>query len=147
MSDSERSEYKVRFSRCAHGRKRLVPGDGQREIAPGHLPRITRLMALAIRLETLVFEGKVKDYAELARVGHVTRARISQILSLVSLAPDIQEEILFLPPITNGRAAVIERDLRPIVQHIDWRRQRELWRELKKSSAIPIINESGCNND
>ena len=69
----------------------------------GRLPRITRLMALAIRFEGLVKAGEVKDYADLARLSHVTRARMTQIMNLLLLAPDIQEAILFLPPVTRGR--------------------------------------------
>ncbi len=49
----------------------------------------------------LIREGVVTDYAELARLGHVTRARVTQIMNLLHLAPDIQETLLFLPA---GRA-------------------------------------------
>src|SRR3712207_3152134 len=34
---------------------------------------------------------------KVARLGHVTRARVTQIMNLLNLAPDIQEAILFLP--------------------------------------------------
>jgi hypothetical protein len=63
------------------------------------IPRIARLMALAIRFEELVREGTIRDYAELARRGRVTRVRVTQIMKLLDLAPDIQEQIFFLPPI------------------------------------------------
>ena len=69
----------------------------------GRVPRISRLMALAIRFEQLVRDGTVRDYAELARLGHVSRARIAQITNLLNLAPDIQDEILSLPPTERGR--------------------------------------------
>ena len=62
------------------------------------IPRIARLMALAIRFDGLVREETIQDYAELARLGRVTRARMTQIMKLLFLAPDIQEQILFLPP-------------------------------------------------
>ena len=42
----------------------------------GRLPRITRLMALAIHFDGLIRSGAVANYAELARLGNVTRARI-----------------------------------------------------------------------
>ena len=42
-------------------------------------------------------------YAELARLGRVTRARMTEVMSLLSLASDMQEEILFLPPTRKGR--------------------------------------------
>jgi hypothetical protein len=68
-------------------------------------------MALAIRMEKLVRSGEVTDYADLARLGHVTRARVTQIMNLLSLAPDIQEEILFLPKAVHGCAPLRERHL------------------------------------
>lgn len=67
----------------------------------GNLPRITKLMALAIRFDSLVSRGEVQDYADLARLGYVTRARITQIMNLLNLAPDIQEALLFLPRTTQ----------------------------------------------
>jgi hypothetical protein len=45
----------------------------------------------------------VTDYADLARLGHVTRARVTQIMNLLNLAPDIQEELVFLPKTIRGR--------------------------------------------
>ena len=53
-------------------------------------------MALAIRFGDLMRSGEVTSYAELARLGRVTRARMTQVMSLLSLGPNIQEEILFL---------------------------------------------------
>lgn len=93
----------------------------------GRVPRVARLMALAIRLEELIKNGDVADQAELARVGHVTRARLTQIMNLLQLAPDIQEEILFLPPTVRGRDVVTERDLRPVTRVINWAAQRKQW--------------------
>jgi hypothetical protein len=63
-------------------------------------------------------------------LGHVTRARISQILNLIHLAPDIQEALLFLPPTVRGRDPIILADLMPIAAAVDWRKQRRLWRRL-----------------
>ncbi len=103
-------------------RPRKEVGETQRKT--GRVPRVARLMALAIRLEELIQSGEVTDQAELARVGHVTRARLTQIMNLLQLAPDIQEEILFLPVTQRGRDVVTERDLRPIVILADWKRQR-----------------------
>ena len=68
--------------------------------------------------------------AEVARLGHVTRARVSQILTLVHLAPDIQEAILFLPRTQRGRDPVILSDVIPIAMELDWKRQRRAWRRL-----------------
>jgi hypothetical protein len=87
-------------------------------------------MALALRFDGLVRRGAVRDYAELARLGHVTRARVSQIMSLLHLAPDLQEAILFLPRTERGRDPLMLRDLLPIAALADWRKQRPRWREL-----------------
>ena len=83
-------------------------------------------MALAIRFEGLVREETVHDYAELARRGHITRARMTQIMKLLDLAPDIQEQLLFLPPIPS----LNERNLRSIVSQVDWRQQRRMFQEI-----------------
>jgi hypothetical protein len=63
-------------------------------------------------------------------LGQVTRARISQILNLIHLAPDLQEALLFLPPTQRGRDPIILADLMPIAAAVDWRKQRRLWRRL-----------------
>jgi hypothetical protein len=91
---------------------------------------VARLLALAHRLERLRRAGVVRDYASLARLGHVTPARISQVLSLLQLAPDVQEQVLFLPPTERGRDPVILHDLLPIAATPDWRKQRRLWAAL-----------------
>jgi hypothetical protein len=96
----------------------------------GRVPRVARLMALALRLDELVRTGRVASYSALATLGHVTRARICQIMNLLHLAPDIQEALLFLPSTQRGRDAIILADLQPIAAAVDWRKQRRLWRRL-----------------
>lgn len=88
-------------------------------------------MALAIRMERLVKSGEVADYADIARLGYVTRARVTQIMNLLCLAPDIQEEILFLPLTETGRDPIREHMVRPIVTVLDWRKQRKMWVDIK----------------
>lgn len=95
----------------------------------GRIPRITRLMALAIKFDGYLRDGVVTDLAELARAGHVTRARITQIMDLNLLAPDIQEAILALPRTVSGRDVIRERHLRVIAGEAEWAIQRVLWRE------------------
>ena len=95
-------------------------------VADHAVPRIARLMALAIRFEGLLRGNRIRDYAELARLGRVTRARITQIMKLLLLAPDLQEQILFLPH-TQG---LNERNLRSIVRQIDWNEQRRMFQEI-----------------
>jgi hypothetical protein len=98
--------------------------------AAGRVPRIARLLALAHKFDGLLRQGVIADYATLARLGHVSRARITQILNLLNLAPDIQEEILFMPLTLAGHDPVPMRRLRVLAQTLDWRCQRTLWRRL-----------------
>jgi len=104
-------------------------------VEPGSVPRVSRLMALALRLERLARDGEVADYPDLTRLGHVTRARVTQIMNLLNLAPDIQEEILFLPRTTCGRDPIRERHIRHIAPVLDWKKQRRMWQELKGRSS------------
>jgi hypothetical protein len=68
-------------------------------------------MALAIHFDGLIRDGVVKNYADLARLGGVSRARITQIMNLLNLPPWKQEELLFLEG-RPGRAQVTERKMR-----------------------------------
>jgi hypothetical protein len=86
-------------------------------------------MALAIRFEGLLRDKTIRDYAELARLGRLTRARMTQIMKLLDLAPDIQEQILFLPLIKG----LNERNLRPVVSRIDWHERRRLFQKICES--------------
>lgn len=122
------------LTRGAKGKLQLAESHAEASPEPvGRIPKLSRLMALAIRLEYLIATGDVKDMAELARIGHVSRPRITQILNLRSLAPDIQEEILFLPEVQHGRDPIKEWQARPIAATLDWNRQRKMWRKLKSS--------------
>ena len=93
----------------------------------GRIPRVSKLMALAIRFDRLLREGRVSDLTELARLTHVTQPRMTQIMNLLHLAPDIQEYILHLPRVMEGRDPITERDVRPITQIRNWRKQRRMW--------------------
>ena len=126
-------KQKVHFSRGKAGRRRIATKPQTTEIVPvGRVPRISKLMALAIRFDGLIREGKVADQSELARLAHVTQPRMTQIMNLLHLAPDIQEELLFLPRITAGKPTIHEKMLRPITTEIDWEKQHEMWRTLSR---------------
>jgi len=88
-------------------------------------------MALAIRMQNLIRAGGIADYSALARLGHVSRARITQIMNLLLLAPDIQEQILFLSFTRGRRDPVRLAQLQPIAQIPDWNQQRRLWTGLR----------------
>ena len=97
----------------------------------GRVPRVARVLALAHKIDGMIRAGELRDLADAARMLGLTRARVTQVASLLLLAPEIQEAILDLPPVTNGRDPVSERTLRPIVAEPDWQRQRELWSEVR----------------
>src|SRR6266852_4399183 len=86
--------------------------------------------ALAIKFQDMVDRGEVRDYADLARLGYVSRARITQIMNLLNLAPDIQEEILRLDASVEN-AALAERQIRSISKIVPWAIQRRAWRESR----------------
>ncbi len=120
---------RVRFGSADRRKVLRQEGVGQDE-PRARIPRVARLMALAIRLEELIAAGHVPSYAGLARLVGVSRARLTQIANLTLLAPDIQEAILFLPPVVKGREPITERHLRPLVAEPDWQRQRAQWERL-----------------
>ena len=119
-------EQKVHFGRGRRREKKLRIGKEPSK-RQGRLPRITKLMALAIKFDQMIRDGVVAGYAELATLGHVSRARMTQIMNLLNLAPDIQEAILFLPRVERGKDAITERELRAVVAEASWERQREMW--------------------
>jgi hypothetical protein len=125
-------ECEVHFIKERRGRRMEIK-DGTcpqvLKLPSGRIPWISRLLALAISLEERLRAGIFRDYAEIARLGHVSRARVMQLMNLSQLAPDIQEEILFLPRTERGRDAVGEREIRRILKENDWQEQRELWRK------------------
>ena len=96
--------------------------------ARGRVPRVSRLMALALRFQDLLSKGTVRSHAQLAELGQVSRVRISQILMLTNLAPTIQETLLFLPKTVRGRDCITEHRLRAIASLLDWHAQLQLFR-------------------
>jgi len=125
---------KIQITRESHGRRRIAQAKKEpKPVEAGSIPRISRLMAIAIRLEGLLISGEVWDVTELARLGRVTQPRMSQILNLTMLAPDIQEALLFLPRVTAGKPTIHEKMLRPISAQVDWEKQREMWVQLRRS--------------
>ena len=122
---------KVHFGRTTKGRKLLRDGEAPPLLVAGSVPRIARLVALAHRFEALLASGEVANCADLARLAGVSRPRVTQIMNLLLLAPDIQETLLDLPRTVHGRDPVTERDLRAIAAEPSWGRQRRMWREVR----------------
>lgn len=115
--------------------KKSIPAISMAIGTESSVPRITRLMALALQCDQLLSDGIVKDQAELARIVHVSRPRLTQILNLVTLAPDIQEQLLFHSiRLGRSRHESSERHLRIIVAVYNWNLQRDMW-----NSRLPEV--------
>ncbi|HZU28992.1 MAG TPA: recombinase family protein [Bryobacteraceae bacterium] len=138
LKDQSEMLIPIERVRVQRGRIMLRVAGPQRDAqsrVEGCVPRISRLMALALRLEELLRTRATGSEAELARAGNVTRSRIRQILNLLDLAPDIQEQLLFLPRSANGRDSITEQELRRITTEPDWERQRTTFAELMRARA------------
>jgi hypothetical protein len=88
-------------------------------------------MALAIHFDGMLRKGVVADQSELAQICNVTQPRMTQIMNLLRLAPDIQEDILHLPPVQTGRDTLHEQALRPICAEMRWDVQRRKWLSMR----------------
>jgi hypothetical protein len=141
MSQAMTIERDVHFRRYGRGSPRHLEAGAKpqpKERPPGRIPRIARLMALALRFEEQVRQGVLASYAELAALGHVTRARVSQIMNLVNLAPDLQEALLFLPRTEQGHDPIHLAQVQLIASTFDWRRQRRMWKELVQARCPTV---------
>jgi len=118
----------VHFKQGRATRKVMKEGEAPAPVVSA-VPRISRLMALAIHMQDLVDRGEVADYAELARLAHVSRPRITQIMNLTLLAPEIQEALLFLRATDGGRAQTGERKVCIICVVLHWGRQQRVSRQ------------------
>lgn len=105
-----------------------VANHQEKSVSAGSTPRISRLLALALKFERLVSEGVVRNYRELAELGHMSRPRLCQLMRLTQLAPSIQEKLLFLPATQQRPDRICERQLRFSSGVLDWEKQRELFR-------------------
>lgn len=131
----QRVSLEVRF----HLRQNPCPaGEGSQASQPsqGRLPRVTQVLALAIRLEDMIRGGEAKDYADVARLTGLCRERVSQIVRLNYLAPDIQIELLYLPPTPMARYPISEGAVRKIANFLSWADQRLEWTALKQRQHL-----------
>ena len=90
-------------------------------------------MALAIYYEDLIRQGHVHDYAEIATLGHVTRARVTQIMILRLLAPDLQEQLRRLLRRDRGRDAICLPTLQSVSPEFDWDLEKQMWTSVSRS--------------
>jgi DNA invertase Pin-like site-specific DNA recombinase len=113
--------------------------DGLRE----RVPRIARLMALALKFEQMIRQAVVTDYAVLATLGRVSPSRVTQIMNLLNLAPDIQEQILFLSSEVAEQCGICEPAIRRLGSPLLWSEQRAQWAALKSSLSDDVCSPRG----
>jgi hypothetical protein len=128
----------IHFRRRGRGRQELVEGPPPEmpALEPGRVPRVSRLAALAVRFEGLVRGGAIESYSDIAALGHVSRARVSQVMNLLNLAPDVLEAVLHLPRTQRRRDPIHLRQLQPIAMTFDWGKQRRQWRDLCRQQDV-----------
>ncbi len=139
-TESVRVRYSFHTSRKGSGAPVLLkPGPAPKAVSKARIPRISRMVALAHKFERMLATKQVASMSELAACGCVTRARMTQVMDLLLLAPDIQEALLFLPGAGQGRDPITIREMRYVCQPVSWAEQRARWAEL---GVVP--NENSC---
>jgi hypothetical protein len=129
-----RLERPIVLQREISGHKRIRREPEEKlAVEPGRIPRVSRLMALALHFEGMLQNGDASDQSSLARTMQITQPRMTQIMNLLHLAPDIQEAILFLPRTIKGDDPIHEKMLRPLTAETNWRKQREMWTKIIES--------------
>jgi len=126
MKQPEEISFTLQTTPARRSAKRLVtdPPSGP------PLARIARLVALAIHLDGLLAQHTALDRAELARLGNISPTRLSQILNLLHLAPDLQERLLWLAVPAKGRDPITEKQIRHLAHVYDWEAQRQAFARL-----------------
>lgn len=127
------SEVSVTFEPKTHLRTRLR-AEAESTPARQYPAHVARQIALAHALQRRVASGEFADYATMARALGFTRARITQLMDLLLLAPSIQEQILFLEVPAGAPQPLSERALREaVLRSLDWTEQRKRWAKLARS--------------
>ena len=139
---------KVYFTKAERGRRRMADQPPASQSVPeGRTPRLAKLMALAIHFADLIRTGRCPDMTEIARAALVTQPRVSQVMNLLHLAPDIQEEILFLPRVLAGRDPIPEKRMRRICSEPSFARQRALWAAIQSAAEQSTSEHLGADVD
>jgi len=113
--------------RVRRGRRKTFESEALQE--PVARPaRVAVQLALAHRIRRAIDSGEVTDQAAVARRLGLTRARLTQLLNLTFLAPDLQERALGLESV-DGSEPLSERALRPVARAVSWAEQRALFEQ------------------
>lgn len=96
--------------------------------------RVAQMLAFAHSLQAAIDRGDYRDQADAARQLGLTRARVTQLMNLTLLAPEIQESVLFLEAV-DGREPLSERELRRVLGSLVWEEQIAVWADLNVRRA------------
>lgn len=114
------------------------PPEAQAQVAPVRRPaHVARMLALAHHIQGAIDRRVVADRAEVARKLGLTRARITQLLDLTLLAPDLQARVLELEAV-DGVEPLTERQVRDAVHAGSWAQQR---------AALPLFRMKRASED
>jgi hypothetical protein len=94
-------------------------------------PRVVELLRKAIEWQALLASGEAPNKSDIARREGITRARVTKVMGLFRLAPEIQQHILSMPDAVR-RPAITERALRPIAQ-LEGRQQEDAFQAMLRS--------------
>jgi len=97
---------KIVFRGEAHKRRDSAKAAREKAAKFGGIPRIAKLVALASRMQSMIESGQVDTFQQLAEIGRISQPHMTQIMSLLHLAPDIQEELLYLPEVLRGKVII-----------------------------------------
>ena len=126
-----RLEFKVDLKRVRHCERLTKAQEVQKE------PHLRRSLILAYDIQTLLRSGKAASLTQVGKWLNMTHSRISQLMTLLLLAPDIQEEIVFDK--TGKVNGLTERHIRLIPVEADWQKQQELWQQvLAAQTPAPV---------
>ncbi len=122
-----------------HQNQSVSPAEPTRQPA-----QVARMLALAHHLQRAVERGAAANQAALASELGLTRARLTQVLDLLLLAPDLQEDVLTMEAL-DGHQPLAERQLRHVLRSESWIEQRAQWASLTHSAQNP--ERHACRDD
>jgi hypothetical protein len=133
-----RALLEIKFQLYAKPKRSSEQLNSSARASIGRLPQVTRILALAVHFEEMIRKGDAQDYADIGRLCCLCRERVSQVTRLNYLAPDIQVELLYLPPTLTGRYPISESAVRKIANLLSWADQRAAWTELKRQHHLSV---------
>ena len=106
---------------------------------PPKLPPVVEALRRARDYQRRIATGEAKDRADLAHQLGFSRARVTQVLYLMELAPKVQHWVEGLEP-TTGRPPVTERQLRDLARR--WPDPDDQLVELERISGVVLERDA-----